>query len=308
MAIEKKTLYLMGTQIQLLVEHDQKEDILGQAEQTLIDYEQRFSANDKTSELMKITQQAGVAAVKVQDDLFELIQIGKEQSLIPNGYLNIAIGPLVQAWRIGFADAQYPSKEKIASCLALIDPNDIHLNSEKKEVYLAKAGMSIDLGALAKGYFADKIVALFKKKGASAGFINLGGNILTFGEAPHHADGYWRIGIQNPFLPRGNYVATLLIKNQSVVTSGIYERTFEWQGKTYHHIFDSQTGFPVQSELASLTIVSQESLVGEIWTTRLFGTEATTIIREVEATPGLEGIVITTDGRTANTQGLTFRT
>ena len=158
MAIEKKTLYLMGTQIQLWVEHDEKEDILGQAEQTLIDYEQRFSANDKTSELMKITQQAGVAAVKVQDDLFELIQIGKEQSLIPNGYLNIAIGPLVQAWRIGFADAQYPSKEKIASCLALIDPNDIHLNSETKEVYLAKAGMSIDLGALAKGYFADKIV------------------------------------------------------------------------------------------------------------------------------------------------------
>ena len=110
--------------------------------------------------------------------------------------------------------------------------------------------MKIDLGALAKGYIADRIADYLKAENVTSALINLGGNILTFGPALHNPDQKWRIGIQNPKETRNTNLMVLAIRDQSVVTSGIYERTFEIDGKTYHHIFDSQTGYPVSSDLA----------------------------------------------------------
>lgn len=294
----------MGTIIQVSVESQQAERLLNEAERMLIDYEKRFSANNQSSDLMKINQAAGLTAVKVDSELFELIRIGKQQSTIEGSYLNIAIGPLIQEWRVGFKDAKYPDETRIKQLLTKINPHKIQIDEENQQVFLEEKGMAIDLGALAKGYFADKIISFFKTSGASAGFIDLGGNVLTFGEASNHEDGYWRIAIQNPFLPRGNFATVLKIKNQSVVTSGIYERQFTWQGKTYHHIFDSQTGYPIQSKLASITIVSTESLAGEIWTTKLFGADPTKIITKINQESAIEALVITTDGLLAKSDGI----
>lgn len=302
---EKCTIHLMGTVIQIWVQHENPEVLLKEAQKRLMDYEKRFSANDSSSNLMKINQQAGIAPVRTDLDLFELIKIGKQHSLTENSFLNIAIGPMVQEWRIGFSDATHPSDKRIEALLSLIDPENIELNEAETTVFLKNFGMAIDLGALAKGYFADQIIRYFKNEGAKAAFIDLGGNVLTFGESPHHEDGYWRIGLQNPFLPRGNHAAVLKIKDQSVVTSGIYERKFEWQGKNYHHIFSSETGYPIETDLASLTIVSKLSLDGEIWTTRLYGKKAAEVIAFLSRQKEIEGLVITTDGRMAHTQGLT---
>lgn len=302
--MNEKTLHLMGTVIKLSIQHPKGLKLLDQAEKRLKDFENRFSANDKNSELMAVNRQAGIAPMRVDDELFELVKIGKEQSLLSNSALNIAIGPLIQEWRVGFADAKYPSPEQIQKLLPLIDPARIQLNEEEKTIYLQHKGMALDLGALAKGYFADKIIAEFEEAGAEAGFIDLGGNVLTFGPAPQRADGYWRIGIQNPFLKRGNYVAVVKVQNESVVTSGIYERKFEWQGQTFHHIFDSQTGYPIQTDLASLTILSKKSLDGEIWTTRLFGKDAAEVLSVLNQLEDIEGIVITTDQKMAYSDGL----
>lgn len=305
--MNERTLHLMGTVIRLWVQHPSGEVLLDQAEERLRTFEQRFSANSETSELMKINQQAGLASVKVDEELFELIRIGKEQSLISDNALNIAIGPLVQAWRIGFADARQPSPKEIQALLPLIDPAEIQLDEKKRSVYLNHKGMALDLGALAKGYFADKIITEFKKADAEAAFIDLGGNVLTYGAQLQRADGCWRIGIQNPFMPRGNYVAVVKAQNESVVTSGIYERKFDCQGQSYHHIFDSRMGYPIQTDLASLTIVSKESLAGELWTTRLFGKNAQDVLTELNQMEEINGLVITTDQRLAYSEGLSDR-
>ncbi|MDH6363895.1 thiamine biosynthesis lipoprotein [Enterococcus sp. PF1-24] len=304
MAEGKRTIHLMGTVIQMWVQAEQPEVLLAKAEAQLVDYEKRFSANNPNSHLMHINQQAGQQPVQVEADLLELIKIGKAQSMAKDSFLNIAIGPLIQTWRIGFQDAKRPTEKQIQTALSRINVADILIDDTQKTVYLKKAGMAIDLGALAKGYFADKIIAYFQMQGATAGFIDLGGNVLTFGESPNQADGYWRVGVQNPFLPRGNYLTVLKVKNQSVVTSGIYERKFEFAGKTYHHIFDSQTGYPITTDVASLTIVSEHSLAGEIWTTRLYGQKSTEMIRSVEKLPGIEGLVVTTAGLMAQTTNL----
>lgn len=307
MQVAERRIRLMGTFIDTKIWHENPEPILDQVEELLYLYKDRFSANDLTSELMEVNLNAGVQPVPVAPDLYELIELGKQHSCATNSRLNITIGPLVQAWRIGFEDAKVPDEETIHEKLALIDPHDVVLESEHCQVYLKKAGMAIDLGALAKGYIADKIMEHLKRVGAVAGLINLGGNVLAFGIASHNEDGFWRIGIQNPKLPRGNNIAILKIGEESVVTSGIYERTLEYEGQTYHHIFDSQTGYPVQTDVASLTIVSKKSVDGEIWTTRLFGRPIREIYEEVTKQDGLEAIIITVDDQMICTPGLVNR-
>lgn len=307
MQASSRSIRLMGTTIDTKIWHDNPEPILDQVEELLYLYKDRFSANDLTSELMEINLNAGVQPVPVAPDLYELIVLGKEHSCAPESHLNITIGPLVQAWRIGFSDAKRPSEETIQEKLALIDPKEIELDEETQSVYLKKEGMALDLGALAKGYIADRIVEHLKRVGVVSGLINLGGNVLTFGSAMHNEDGLWRIGIQNPTLPRGNNVAVIKIGEESVVTSGVYERTFEFEGKTYHHIFDSRTGYPVATEVASLTIVSEKSVDGEIWTTRLFGCPVLDIYQAVVAQEGIEAIIITKQNQLIYTPGLADR-
>lgn len=295
--LTNRQVQLMGTTIDTSIYHANPQPILDQVEELLHLYNHRFSANDDTSELMAINQAAGKKTVSVHPQLFDLIALGKKHSLAPGSHLNIAIGPLIQTWRIGFADAKVPSQEEIEAQLDLIDPKQIISDEKNLSVFLAKTGMKIDLGALAKGYIADRIVEFLKKQGVPAGLINLGGNVLTFGPAYHNPDQNWRIGIQNPKLPRGNHLAILKIRDQSVVTSGIYERTFTYQGKTYHHIFDSQTGYPVDCQTASLTIVSKQSVDGEIWTTRLFGKSAQEILTEISREADLATLVVTKDNQ-----------
>lgn len=299
------SLRLMGASIHLTIFHEDAQNLLLQSEQLLHLYKNRFSANDADSELMEINLQAGKKAVQVHPELFELIELGKKHSIAANSHLNIAIGPLVQTWRIGFSDAKLPSEEEIQRLLKITDPEEIVLNDSNREVYLSKEGMRIDLGALAKGYIADKLKEFLVEQGVQSGIIDLGGNILTIGENPtFHRP--WRIGIQNPVLDRGEHVAVIEVSDASVVTSGIYERQLVVDGKTYHHIFDRTTGYPMETELASITIVAEKSVDCEIWTTRLFGQKPNDIIEEIEQQPGLEAFVITKNQKMMYTSGIQF--
>ena len=299
------SLRLMGASIHLTIFHEDAQNLLLQSEQLLHLYKNRFSANDADSELMEINLQAGKKAVQVHPELFELIELGKKHSIAANSHLNIAIGPLVQTWRIGFSDAKLPSEEEIQRLLKITDPEEIFLNDSNREVYLSKEGMRIDLGALAKGYIADKLKEFLVEQGVQSGIIDLGGNILTIGENPtFHRP--WRIGIQNPALDRGEHVAVIEVSDGSVVTSGIYERQLVVDGKTYHHIFDRTTGYPMETELASITIVAEKSVDCEIWTTRLFGQNPYDIIEEIEQQPGLEAFVITKNQKMMYTSGIHF--
>ena len=305
MELRRKTLKLMGSHIDILIfDSIDAENILDDAVEMLKMYEHRFSANDDSSELMVVNHNAGIKAVKVHPDLFDLIKIGKLHSCAPNSFLNIAIGPIVQTWRIGFNDVKVPTKQEIDSLLEITDPNQIILNEEEQSVYLAKKGMAINLGAVAKGYIADLMIEYLKKRGVDAGLKNIVLKVLTFCESKHNPDLMWRIGIQNPVEPRGNHLFTIGIKNQSVVTSGIYERNYTENGKTYHHILNPKTGYPVETNVAGLSIISTASVDGEIWTTRLFGKNVEDIMDEIDSLPDIEGVVVTIEGKIYYTSGV----
>ena len=303
MDLSSRSERLMGTTITVSICHTLADEILAQCFEILRSYEHRFSANDASSELMEVNRQAGIAPVRVHPDLFELIALGTQHSQAKNSHLNIAIGPLVQTWRIGFSDARRPQQGEINQALTMIDPHRIQLDPENHTVFLTRPGMKIDLGALAKGYSADSIATFLKSQGVTDALIDLGGNILTVGQHPVKQQP-WRIGIQNPVEKRGQHLLVLSVKDKSIVTSGIYERHLEVDGQSFHHIFDSETGYPVETDLASITIISDRSVDGEIWTTRLFGESPASILNTVESLPGIDTLLVSQSGKIAYTSGL----
>ncbi len=298
-----KIIHLMGTKITLYIKGTNAEELAQKAEDMLVHYNKIFSANSDHSQLAILKKMAAIAPHKVEDELYNLIKIGKKHSLCENSYLNIAIGPLIKLWSIGFKEAHVPEKEAIENTLELLKPENIQLDDDKKTIYLSKKGMEIDLGAIAKGYFADKVMEFFKKQGATSAMVDMGGNVLVFGESPSEG-GNWKVGIQNPFLPRGNAVALVKIRNQSVVTSGIYERVLAKGDRKYHHIFNSKTGYPIESNIASFTVIANSSLDCDIYTTKLFGFDAASIIQKVNKMKEMGAIVITVDGKLAYTDNL----
>lgn len=302
-----RQLQMMGTVIDMLIESDQAPTLLDVVQKRLEELNGMFSANDPSSILSGVNQVAGQEPVSVPPILYHLIKRGRQESLDPDGNLNIAIGPVAQTWRIGFSDARLPTQEAIETALSMTDPAEIELDDVGETIFLKQPGMKLDLGALAKGYFADMIIGELGERGVASAMINLGGNVLVTGPNPNREDGLWYIGIQDPQAPRGQYVGVVKIANQSVVTSGIYERRLEVAGRVYHHIFDKKTGYPIESDLASLTIVADSSLECEVWTTKLFGKSSLEAYRLIEGAAEIEGIVITKDGRIAVTSGLRDR-
>ncbi|WP_405257666.1 FAD:protein FMN transferase [Ligilactobacillus murinus] len=232
-------------------------------------YESALTVNQDHSELMAVNQAAGIRPISVSDATYQLTKLAIQTSQENFGF-NALIGPLVKLWKIGFKGASLPPKEAITSRLALIDPTQVELDDNEFSIFLKQAGMQLDLGAIAKGYIADRIQDLWEAKGISSGMINLGGNLLLKGQAPHHPDGLWRIGIQDPFTKRGNAILSVKFGPCSAVTSGIYERLLKTKGKTYHHILDPKTGYPHENNLASVTVLTKRSVQAEIETTRLF--------------------------------------
>lgn len=297
-------LKLMGTVIDIHIASNKAPQQLQTVISLLHAYNHRFSANDSTSELMAINRAAGVKPVRAHSDLLTLIQIGKSHSLAAPSNLNIAIGPLVQTWRIGFPDANLPSPELISQQLALTNPQNIRINQSNQTVFLTRSGMSLDLGALAKGYIADNIMAYLIEDGVEFALINLGGNVLVHGPNPKSPDKTFRIGIQEPGARRGKHLGLINVNNHSVVTSGIYERQFTAKGKQYHHILDRQTGYPIETDMLSLTVMAPSSLDCEIWTARLFGLDKATVISCLNSLKHIEGLVVTKDQKIWMSKGL----
>ncbi|MBJ8349829.1 FAD:protein FMN transferase [Streptococcus zalophi] len=290
-----KRFKLMGTVIDLSITATNPYDVMKQSEKLLKEYEQRFNAHSSTSELTAINTNAGHQPQQVHPDLFELIRIGKTHSLAKDSGLNIALGGVIRLWRIGFHDAKKPSPDAIKKALTLTNPYQIRLDETKKTVFLAQKGMVLDFGALAKGYSADKLKAFYQKNEVTSAVINLGGNVLLYGDNPNSADGYWCVGIRNPYHKKGVDSVVLRLKNQSVVTSGTYERQSMIDGKRYHHLIDRQTGHPLKTDVVSLTIVSKSSLDGEIWTSRLYGKTPKEILAIVDALEEMEVLILTTN-------------
>ena len=125
------------------------------------------------------------------------------------------------------------------------------LDEKEHTVFLPEPGMALDLGGIAKGFAADEVAAILKDHGVNKAIINLGGNVLTVGTRPDGTG--WKIGVQNPESDRGEYLMVVRLSGLALVTSGPYERFFVDEGKRYHHILDTETGYPVETPFTAVS-------------------------------------------------------
>ncbi|MFD1429196.1 FAD:protein FMN transferase [Lacticaseibacillus mingshuiensis] len=264
-----RTLHALGTRINLTVFGEQDDAALEAAAVLIQKEEDRLTVNRPQSEVMAVNHAAGEKAVAVSSATYDLIDQAVAASRENFGF-NALIGPLVKRWQIGFAGAHVPAPDEIAEGLALSHPDGVQLDGAAQTVRLNTAGMELDLGGIAKGFIADQIKVLWQAYGVSAGIIDLGGNLLTVGRSPRREDGQWVIGVQDPGRARSVDLGTTILPACSAVTSGIYERFLVKNGVKYHHLLDPRTGWPLQTDLAGVTVFTATSIQGELEAKRLF--------------------------------------
>ncbi|EPN2092521.1 FAD:protein FMN transferase, partial [Clostridium botulinum] len=175
-------------------------------------------------------------------------------------------------------------------------------NEKESTVMLKRKGQAIDLGAIAKGYTADELKKVLLNYNVSSAFLSLGGNVYVLGNKPDKTP--WKIGVQNPLEPRGDYLGIVSVSDKSVVTSGNYERFFERNGKRYHHIFDTKTGYPAEKGLISVSIISDKSIDGDALSTSVYTLGLDEGKKLIESLNNVEAVFVTKDKKVYITSGL----
>lgn len=223
-----------------------------------------LSTGKKDSEIGQINANNGG---QLSEDGAVLMERSLELYKSTNGAFDVAIYPVMKAW--GFTDGNYqvPDADTLKATLELVDPSLIDYDKETSTVSFKKDGVQIDLGGIAKGYTSSRIMDIYKEKGVTSGLVNLGGNAQVFGTKPDGS--LWRVAVQSPD-SEDEYLGVLETKDKAIITSGGYERYFEKDGVTYHHIIDPSTGYPADNGLISVTIVSADGTLADGLSTSLF--------------------------------------
>ncbi|MBQ3543675.1 MAG: FAD:protein FMN transferase [Lachnospiraceae bacterium] len=265
-------------------------------------YEKLFSNTIPESDISKINANSKKGlSTKVSDETIELLNKSLEYCELSNGKFDITIGNLSSLWDFGTLSKNIiPDADNIENSVSNIGYEQIAI--DKNEVLLTNPNISLDLGGSAKGYIADKIKEHLISRGVKKGIINLGGNILLIGSKENNSN--YNIGIQKPFDKEGNTITIVSAKDKSIVTSGVYERYFYKNDILYHHILDTNTGYPVNNDLLSVTIISTNSIDGDILSTTAFVYGLEEGIDLIESLDGIEAVFIDCDYELHLTSGL----
>lgn len=302
--ITSQESYQIGTYITLSIYADA--EVPGEVFDDLFNlidyYEYMTSKNIVETELNEINRNAGIAPVNVSDELFDMIRIGLEYSKVSNGLFDLSIGPLVDLWGIGSDHAKLPTEAEITNILKSVDYTKIVVDDSTKSVYLTEKGMALDLGAIAKGYIADRLKDMIIEKGYESAIINLGGNVLTVGGKPN--SDHWNIGVRDPESDAGSTMGVLKLKDNSIVSSGTYERFFIQDDVRYHHILNTETGYPEQNKMLSVSIISDLSVDGDALSTTVFLLGLEKGYEYVETLENIDAVFIMEDHSVYVTSGL----
>jgi len=227
-----------------------------------------LSANTETSNVAEINANSGIKPIKAKPEVAYLLQESLSYCEKTKGLFDPSIGALVKVWNIGFDNATVPAASDLRRALGLIDYGKIAFDRQNDTVFLSEPGMRLDFGAIAKGYAADEAARICAERGIHSAMIDLGGNIYALGKK--RGKTAWTIGIRDPENQQVDPIITFPVEDKSIVTSGVYERYFESDGKRYHHILDPRTGFPADNGILSVTIIAKSSTKADALSTSTF--------------------------------------
>ena len=284
------TSFALDTFVNITIYDSKDKQILDSALELCNYYEDIFSAHRESSELYKLNHRTS-DSVKISDDLADLIKKGLYYSKLSNGSFDISIEPVKELWDFKSEHPSLPDESALAAAVKAVDYTAISLSGNT--ITFSDPNIKIDLGAIAKGYIADKIKDYLISKGVKSAIINLGGNVLCVGKKPNGED--FNVGLQMPFAKREETIGVVKGSNLSVVTSGVYERFIEVDGKEYHHILNPKTGYPYENGLLGVSIVSKYSVDGDALSTSCFALGLDKGIELLDSIEGVYGYFILND-------------
>lgn len=259
------------------------------------DYDALFSKTREGSDVDRINQSGG-KTVTVSAETIALLEKACFYAQLSDGVLDPTIGSVSSLWNFSEnTEGTLPSPSAIAEGLSYVDYRTISIDRNRQTITLSDPKAQIDLGFIAKGYIADRLKEYLTAKQVTCAMINLGGNVVVFGSKPDGSP--FRVGIQKPFAPTGTAALVLPLTNRSAVSSGNYERYFRKEGVLYHHILDSSTGYPVENDLSSVTILSEKSVDGDALSTLVFLLGKEKGKRFLENFPDISAVFITKDNQ-----------
>ncbi len=290
-----KTTLLMGSRFDITVVAENKEEgnaFIDTAIAEITRIEKLISSWDSASQTSEINQYAGIRAVKVDKELFELISRAIAISEITDGAFDISYASMDRIWKFDGSMTTMPSPEEVQKSLGKVGFENIILDTQNQTVFLAEKGMKISFGAIGKGYAADKAKQLLIEKGVTAGIINASGDMNTWGKQANGKE--WTVAITNP-MNKNNAFAILPLKQGAVVTSGDYEKFVEFNGIRYAHIINPKTGYPATG-IISVTVFAPSAELADALATAVFVLGKDVGLDRINQLPNVECIIIDDKG------------
>lgn len=291
----KKTLKLMGSRFDITVvskDSFQASRDINTAVEEIQRIERLISSWDPNSQTSEINANAGVKPVKVDPELFHLIERSIGISALTDGAFDISYASMDRIWKFDGSMDKMPSEKEIAASIDKVGYQNIVLDKKAGTVFLKLKGMKIGFGAIGKGYAADKAKDLLISKGVVSGIINASGDMNTWGKQPNGKE--WKVAITNP-LNKNKAFALLPLNNGAVVTSGNYEKYVEFDGKRYTHIIDPRTGYP-SSGIISVTVFAPKAELADALATSVFVMGKDIGLDRINQLPNIECIIIDEKG------------
>lgn len=290
-----QSTFILGTVVSVSIYGSEDEEIFEKLFDRMAAIEAKMSKTIETSEVSRINLLSETGdinnPIKIDSDVFTVLETALEYGHKSNGKFDVTLAPIVELWGIGSEHENVPNHETIKKLLLTVGLDKIKINGENS--ISLKKNTKIDLGGIAKGYAADEVVEILKELGIKKAIINLGGNVKVLGEKSKGVA--FRIGIQDPLSDRNNTLGVVEVSDKTVVTSGAYERYFEQDGKRYHHIFDPFTGYPYETNVLSVSVISDDSIVADVMSTILYLMDVNEGLAFVNTLEGVDCIYVTKD-------------
>ena len=269
-----------------------------------------YNSYESTINLKDLNECASSAPIAISQELFDSLLLAKELYNTTNGKCNVAIGALTSIWHDAREcaestpeNAYLPSASEINEAILHTDINDVILDNDTHTVFFADSMLSLDFGAIAKGYVASIIYQKLIKLGCDNFLVNLGGNVLSHGKKIQNEP--WIIQIENPFDNKSlGYNEVIRLNESTVVTSGSYQRYFTYNDKAYSHIIDSSSGYPADTFTSvSIQAPADSSALADALSTALFCMSFEDGITLISKLEGIEALWIFNDGSFKTTSG-----
>lgn len=299
----KKKTYLLGSPFEITViatDSIQGNEFATMAINEVKRIENLISDWIPTTQISKVNQNAGIQPVKVDNEVYELIERALKVSKLTNGAFDISYASMDKIWKFDGSMKAMPTEDAIKKSVEKVGYQNIILNPKDTTLFLKNTGMKLGLGGIGQGYIADKIKALLQSKGCTSGIINVSGDINTWGK---QLDGKpWTIGIVNP-MNKNKVFATFPLDDSAVETSGSYEKYVTFNEKRYSHIIDPRTGYPA-SGIVSVSIFAKQTEIADALATAVFVLGVEVGLDLVNQLKGIECVIVDDKGKIHVSKGI----